>query len=70
MDALLRDLLAYSGLTAAELTLAPVDLNALLTDIISQMQSEIQQGKAIISIEPTLDKVIGHAPTLRMFSAI
>ena len=65
MDTLLRDLLAYSRLTAAELTLSPVDLNALLADVIEQLQNEIEEKKAVVNVEPSLDLVVGHAPTLR-----
>jgi len=65
MDTLLQDLLAYSRLTAAELTLSTVDLNALLTDVIEQLQTEIQEKKAVVEVEPLLDLVVGHAPTLR-----
>ena len=65
MDTLLRDLLAYSRLTAAELTLSPIDLNALLADVIEQLQNEIEEKKAVVNVEPSLDLVVGHAPTLR-----
>ncbi|HMC29033.1 MAG TPA: HAMP domain-containing sensor histidine kinase, partial [Verrucomicrobiae bacterium] len=65
MDTLLRDLLAYSRLTAAELTLSPVDLNVLLADVIEQLQNEIEEKKAVVNVEPSLDLVVGHAPTLR-----
>jgi PAS domain S-box-containing protein len=65
MDTLLRDLLAYSRLTAAELTLAPVDLQPLLTDVIEQLQNEITERKATVHVEQGLDGVIGHASTLR-----
>jgi PAS domain S-box-containing protein len=65
MDTLLRDLLAYSRLTAAELTLAPVELNTLLADVIEQFQNEIQEKSAVIQIDPSLDCVLGHASTLR-----
>ena len=65
MDTLLRDLLAYSRLTAAELTLAPVDLNSLLLDVIEQLQNEITEKRATVEVEPSLDDVIGHPSTLR-----
>ena len=65
MDTLLRDLLAYSRLTAAELTLVPVDLQALIPDVIEQLQNEIKERGATITVEPALDPVQGHAPTLR-----
>jgi len=65
MDTLLRDLLAYSRLTASELALSPVDLNALLNDVIEQLQNEIQEKNAVVKVEPSLDQVLGHASTLR-----
>jgi len=65
MDTLLRDLLAYSRLTAAELTLAPIDLNPLLADVIEQLQNEIKEKGASVHVDPALDCVMGHAPTLR-----
>jgi len=65
MDTLLRDLLAYSRLTAAELTLSPIDLKPLLADVIEQLQNEIKERHATVSVEPTLDMVMGHTSTLR-----
>ena len=65
MDTLLRDLLAYSRLTAAELPLGPVDLQPLITDVIDQLQNEIKEKNAAITVETTLDNIVGHAPTLR-----
>src|SRR5438477_189863 len=65
MDTLLRDLLAYSRLTASELALSPVDLNALLNDVIEQLQNELQEKNAVVKVEPSLDQVLGHASTLR-----
>jgi signal transduction histidine kinase len=65
MDTLLRDLLAYSRLTAAELALAPIDLTPLLAAVIEQLQTEIKDKGATIHVEPALDCVMGHAPTLR-----
>jgi PAS domain S-box-containing protein len=65
MDTLLRDLLAYSRLTAAELTLAPVDLRPLLVDVIDQLQNEIKEKGAVIELGASLEHIIGHEPTLR-----
>jgi len=65
MDTLLRDLLAYSRLTASELTLSPIELEPLLADVIEQLQSEIKQRKATVVVEQPLDSVLGHASTLR-----
>ena len=65
MDTLLRDLLAYSRLTASELALSPIELEPLLADVIEQLQSEIKQKRATIVVEPPLDSVLGHASTLR-----
>lgn len=65
MDTLLRDLLSYSRLTAAELTLGPIDLNSLLADVIEQLHKEIEDKHAVVTVDPSLDCVVGHVSTLR-----
>lgn len=64
MDALLRDLLQYSRVARSELSLAPVNLEAVVKDALDQNEKEIVDKKAIVEIRNPLGSVIGHSMTL------
>jgi len=64
MDELIQDLLAYSKLSRAELTVGPVDLARVLRDTSTQLQTEIRSRGARLSVEEPLPTVLGHAATL------
>jgi signal transduction histidine kinase len=64
LEDLIQDLLAYSHLNRAELSLKAIDLTQLMSDVIKQIQPEIEEKKAEIQIQSPLPQVIGHRPTL------
>ncbi|MEP0870922.1 CHASE3 domain-containing protein [Trichocoleus desertorum AS-A10] len=64
MDTLIEDLLAYSRLSRAELQLQPIDLTALVSEILAQLDLEIRQRHAQITVVPPLLSVMGHRVTL------
>ncbi|MEI2578202.1 sensor histidine kinase [Scytonema sp. PRP1] len=64
LEDLIQDLLAYSHLNRAELSLKAIDLTQLMSDLMNEIQPEIKQKKAEIKIQSPLPQVIGHRPTL------
>lgn len=64
MDTLIQDLLAYSQLARAEMRLSPVSLAATVKDALTQLNGEIKQSGAQITVDSSLSEVMGHAPTL------
>jgi PAS domain S-box-containing protein len=69
MDMLLQDLLNYSRLTRAELNLGPVDLTAILQEVLTHNCREIQDRKAQIKVKPPLGWVMAHPATLNQIIA-
>jgi PAS domain S-box-containing protein len=63
MDQLIQDVLAFAKLSRQEISLEPVDVDALLQEII-QERPELQPSKADIRIEGPLLKVRGHVASL------
>lgn len=57
MSRLIEDLLAFSRVTRRKREFAPVDLNALLTDVVENMDFAISEKNAVITQEelPTVD---------------
>ena len=64
MDILIQDLLAYSQLSRSELSPKPVSLSKIVAEATSQMQAQITEHHAIISVVEPLPDVLGHRPTL------
>ncbi len=60
MDALIQDLLAYSRLGRAEVTLGPINLDTVLAKAQSQLTEEIRQRQAEVTVSNPLPRVIGH----------
>lgn len=63
MEKLTHDVLTYSRLARADVTLAPVDLDALLRDMIYQY-AEFQPPHAEIKVKRPLHDVLGHEVSL------
>ncbi len=63
MDRLVRELLTYSRLARAEITLQPVSLDGLVRDIITEYP-EMQASRARMTIQPRLPTVMAHEPSL------
>jgi signal transduction histidine kinase len=64
LDDLIQDLLDYSRLSRAELQFQPIDLGSVLTKVLEQLQTEIQERGAQVQVEEPLPQVMGHHATL------
>lgn len=64
MDDLIKDLLAYARLSREAIRLAPLDLDAVLTDVLGQMRPELEERRADVSVAWPLGRVIAHRTTL------
>jgi signal transduction histidine kinase len=64
MATLIEDLLTYSRLSRAALELIPVSLEAVVAEVLTQLEPEIRGNDAHVSIEKPLPHVTGHAVTL------
>lgn len=64
MDTLVQDLLFYSRLSRTDLRLQPVDLSAVLTDVLTQLEMTIVEQQAEIRLAEPFPHVIGHHATL------
>jgi PAS domain S-box-containing protein len=61
LDNLIGDLLTYSRLRQGEITLTPVNLGPLVTDVLSQLELELQERQAQVQIEEPLPFVRGNS---------
>jgi signal transduction histidine kinase len=59
LDLLVQDVLTYSWTSKSEIELAPIDLNALIRDIIEGFPI-LQPPKALVTIHEPLPSVLGH----------
>jgi signal transduction histidine kinase len=64
MDILIQDLLDYSRLNRAEIRLQPIHLEAVVVEVLAQIESELRQKQAQVLVEQPLPQVIGHRTTL------
>jgi len=64
MDALIKDLLAYSRLTLDEVKVAPVSLDAVLAGARTLVERELSERKADLDIAGPLPRVLGHEGSL------
>ncbi|MBI1881056.1 MAG: PAS domain S-box protein, partial [Chloroflexi bacterium] len=64
MDMLIQDLLIYSRLSRTDLRLQPIELAAVLSDVLGQLERMIQEQGVQLSIEEPLPRVVGHHSTL------
>lgn len=60
----MADLLAYSRFRQTEIELAPVDLSQVLTEVLSQLEPEIQSRQAQIQLKEPLLTVQANRPVL------
>ncbi len=65
MDNLLNDLLQYSRLTQSELRMEPVEVDALITGVASDLQTEISERGATVDIANGCPAVLGNRTMLR-----
>ncbi|HEY9878969.1 MAG TPA: CHASE3 domain-containing protein [Leptolyngbyaceae cyanobacterium] len=64
MDTLISDLLSYSRLTRREISLQPVNLTAIVQEALHQLETQIQERQAEITIRGELPFVLAHYSTL------
>jgi signal transduction histidine kinase len=64
MDLLIRDLLEYSRLARAQLDLRPVDLEAVVQDVIRTLEPDIVARSAEVHVAGALPAVIAHRGVL------
>jgi PAS domain S-box-containing protein len=69
MDTLLQDLLEYSRVTRVSMPPANVNLDGVLTEIVSMREGEIQERKAMIEVKSPLGAVSAHLPTVQQILA-
>jgi signal transduction histidine kinase len=60
MDGLIQDLLAYSRLSRGDIVLQPVELSAILQEILTQMSTELKERRASVSLAEPLPRVNAH----------
>jgi PAS domain S-box-containing protein len=64
LDHLIQDLLAYSRLTQVEIRLYPVQLSGIMTQVLEQLDEQIDQTQAEITVIEPLHEVIGNQTIL------
>jgi signal transduction histidine kinase/ligand-binding sensor domain-containing protein len=64
LDTLISDLLNYSRLGRAHLSIQRVDLGQVVKEVIEHLKTEIAARKAIVQVEDRLPPVKGHQTTL------
>lgn len=69
MDTLLQDLLEYSRVARVSMSLAAVDLDSVVTEILSLREREIQEKQAQIEVKSPLGTVRAHLPTVQQILA-
>lgn len=65
MDSLIRDLLDYARLSREALRSHPLDLDEVLSAVLTQMRPELEERRAEVSVARPLGRVIGHGATLK-----
>jgi len=68
MEMLLAGLLRYSRLGRVALTIGPIEMNGLLSEIVAAMRFQIDEAKAEVRVEPLLDCLGDRAHTSQVFA--
>jgi PAS domain S-box-containing protein len=63
-DQLTIDLLTYGRLSRADITVQPLNLTNVVTEVLTQLETELQARQSQVSLQAPLLQVIGHRPTL------
>jgi PAS domain S-box-containing protein len=69
MDTLLQDLLEYSRVSRASMPPTSVNLDNVVTEIVSLREREIEQAQARIEVKSPLGAVTAHTPTVQQILA-
>ena len=65
MSILIRDILAYSRLTTQQLPFAPLNLNPIVQGVLDDLETSIQDKRAVVRIEPMPKRFSGDSGQLR-----
>ena len=68
MEALLAGLLRYSRLGRVALTIRPLNVNGLLTEILAAMKFQLDEAGAEVRVEPLPTCLADHAQTSQVFA--
>src|SRR5690348_7221474 len=69
MDTLLQDLLEYSRVSRASMPPTTVNLDGVVSEIVTLREREIEQAKARVEVKSPLGSVIAHMPTVQQILA-
>jgi hypothetical protein len=69
MDTLLQDLLEYSRVARASMPPTTVNLDGVVSEIVSLREQEIQETRASIEVKSPLGAVTAHLPTVQQILA-
>lgn len=64
MESMIQGLLAYNRLSLPNLSLQPLNLNSVVNEALAQLELQIQQTQAQITVETPLLQMVGHYPTM------
>lgn len=64
LDTLIQDLLNYSRISRTDLQLQPINLTAVVEDVLAQLGASLQEQQAQVIVEKPLLSVLGHRSTL------
>jgi signal transduction histidine kinase len=64
LENLIQDLLAYSRLSRAELSIKTVDLSQVMAEVMTVVQPDVEKTQAQITIESSLPAIVAHRSTL------
>jgi len=64
MDTLISELLTYSRLSRVEIQIQPIDLSVVVAVVLRQLDVELQQRQAQVTVEEPLPQVMAHRTTL------
>ena len=69
MDTLLQDLLEYSRVARASMPPTNINLDNIVSEVVSMREKEIQETKAQIEVKSPLGVVSAHSPTVQQILA-
>ena len=69
MDTLLQDLLEYSRVSRASMPATSVNLDGVVSEIVTLREREIEQTKAQVEVKSPLGAVVAHMPTVQQILA-
>jgi signal transduction histidine kinase len=59
-DIFIQELLNYSRLKHTDITLQPINLTSIVTEVLAQLESELQRRQAQVTVEKPLPQVLGN----------